>query len=129
MSKDLKGKRPETVLTHSGRDPLSYFGAVNTPVFRASTILAPSYADRKRDKGLSWLQRAVTLDPDNGDAWGALYKLQSEHGAPADAAKVVADCVAAEPRHGEVWQRVAKATFPPRSIPDILVDVAAEFSV
>lgn len=51
MSKDLKGKRPETVLTHSGRDPLSYFGAVNTPVFRASTILAPSYADRKRDKG------------------------------------------------------------------------------
>ncbi len=51
MSKNLKGKQPETVLTHSGRDPLAHFGAVNTPVFRASTILAPSYADRKREKG------------------------------------------------------------------------------
>ena len=51
MSKDLKGKRPETVLTHSGRDPHAYFGAVNTPVFRASTILSPTYADRKREKG------------------------------------------------------------------------------
>jgi cystathionine beta-lyase len=51
MSKDLTGKRPETVLTHSGRDPHAYFGAVNTPVFRASTILSPTYADRKREKG------------------------------------------------------------------------------
>ncbi len=51
MSKDLKGKRPETVLTHAGRDPHAYFGAVNTPVFRASTILSPTYADRKREKG------------------------------------------------------------------------------
>lgn len=51
MSKDLQGKRPETVLTHSGRDPQAHFGAVNTPVFRASTILSPSYADRKREKG------------------------------------------------------------------------------
>ncbi len=51
MSKDLKGKRPETVLTHAGRDPQANFGAVNTPVFRASTILSPTYADRKREKG------------------------------------------------------------------------------
>jgi len=51
VSKNLKGKHPETVLTHAGRDPLAYFGAVNTPVFRASTILSASYADRKREKG------------------------------------------------------------------------------
>lgn len=50
MSKDLSGKRPETVITHSGRDPLAHFGVVNTPVFRASTILSPSYEDRKREK-------------------------------------------------------------------------------
>jgi len=71
----------------------------------ANVVLAVALmflGDRKREKGLAWLQRAVTLDPDNGDAWGALYTLQSEHGTPADAAKVVADCVAAEPRHGEV---------------------------
>ena len=51
MSKNLKGKRPETILTHSGRDPQAHFGVVNTPVFRASTILSPTYADRKREKG------------------------------------------------------------------------------
>jgi cysteine-S-conjugate beta-lyase len=51
LSKDLKGKRPETILTHAGRDPFAYFGAVNTPVFRASTILSPTLADRQRDKG------------------------------------------------------------------------------
>lgn len=137
----------------------------------ANVVLAVALmflGDRKREKGLAWLQRAVTLDPDNGDAWGALYTLQSEHGTPADAAKVVADCVAAEPRHGEVrvqppqshvthttvshrwltpwltsplgsprtrppvsqvWQRISKATFPPRPIPDILRDVAADFKV
>jgi cystathionine beta-lyase len=51
VSKDLSGKRPETVITHSGRDPFAHFGAVNTPVFRASTILSPTYAERKRTKG------------------------------------------------------------------------------
>ncbi|MGY9056876.1 MAG: cystathionine beta-lyase [Alphaproteobacteria bacterium] len=51
MSKDLKGKHSETILTHAGRDPHAHFGAVNTPVFRASTILSPTYADRKREKG------------------------------------------------------------------------------
>ncbi len=51
MSKDLKGKQPETILTHSGRHPFDHFGVVNTPVFRASTILSPTYADRKREKG------------------------------------------------------------------------------
>lgn len=35
---------PETVLTHAGRHPESFEGAVNVPVFRASTILAPSLA-------------------------------------------------------------------------------------
>ncbi len=52
MSKNLKDKHPETVLTHAGRDPQAWFGAVNTPVFRASTILSPTLADRQRPKGL-----------------------------------------------------------------------------
>ena len=51
MTKDLKGKQPETILTHSGRHPFDHFGVVNTPVFRASTILSPTFADRKREKG------------------------------------------------------------------------------
>lgn len=50
--KDKHGKRPETLLTHSGRHPFDHFGVVNTPVFRASTILQPTVADYKRDKGV-----------------------------------------------------------------------------
>lgn len=34
----------DTLLTHGGRHPEAYHGAVNTPVVRASTILSPSLA-------------------------------------------------------------------------------------
>ncbi len=33
--------KPETVLTHGGRDPAAQYGFVNTPVFRGSTVLFP----------------------------------------------------------------------------------------
>ena len=34
-------KKPETLLTHGGRDPFAQFGFVNTPVYRGSTVLFP----------------------------------------------------------------------------------------
>ena len=37
--------RPATEVAHLGRDPRRFLGAVNTPVFRASTILLGSVAD------------------------------------------------------------------------------------
>jgi cystathionine beta-lyase len=36
--------KPETVLTGAGRESKAHFGAVNTPVYRASTILYPDMA-------------------------------------------------------------------------------------
>lgn len=47
-----RDKRPETVATHAGRDPFAHFGVVNTPVYHASTILAPTVAERRKQKGL-----------------------------------------------------------------------------
>ena len=38
---DKKDKAKETRLAHMGRDPGRFLGAVNIPVFRASTILSP----------------------------------------------------------------------------------------
>ncbi len=38
-------EKPATAVVHLGRDPQRYLGAVNTPVFRASTILFPTVAD------------------------------------------------------------------------------------
>ena len=49
--KSKDGKRPETLLAHSGRHPHDHFGVVNTPVYRASTILQPTVAEYKREKG------------------------------------------------------------------------------
>lgn len=49
----IKDKKDETLLAHLGRDPERFQGAVNVPVFRASTILAPdleTWEDPQRRK-------------------------------------------------------------------------------
>src|SRR5439155_23411266 len=40
-----RGRRPETTLVTGGRDPRSYHGFVNPPVYHASTVLYPSAED------------------------------------------------------------------------------------
>lgn len=42
-----KSHKDETTLVTAGREPFAHFGAVNTPVFRASTILFPTHAALK----------------------------------------------------------------------------------
>ena len=43
MTDDDK-RKPATLASHLGRDPRRFLGAVNTPVFRASTMLFPTVA-------------------------------------------------------------------------------------
>ncbi len=38
-------RHPETLLAHLGRDPAGHFGAVNTPVYHASTLLYDTVAE------------------------------------------------------------------------------------
>jgi cystathionine beta-lyase len=45
---DERKYRPATRVAHLGRDPRKFMGAVNTPVFRASTILFPTVAALER---------------------------------------------------------------------------------
>ncbi len=45
MSVEGKPLAPETEVVHLGRDPAKHLGAVNTPVYRASTIVFPTLAD------------------------------------------------------------------------------------
>ncbi len=40
-------RKPATLVGHVGRAPRKWLGAVNTPVFRASTILFPTVAELK----------------------------------------------------------------------------------
>ena len=49
--KDENKKKPSTLLTHTGRAGAAHFGAVNPPVYHASTILFDSYADIINNRG------------------------------------------------------------------------------
>jgi len=74
------------------------------------TVARLFWADRKIDRARTWFNRAVTLNPDLGDAWAYYYKFTLQHGNTPDAAdEVVRRCKEAEPAHGELWQATAKA--------------------
>ena len=77
--------RPATQVAHAGRDPRRYLGAVNTPVFRASTILLPTMADLERASrgeypGLSYGLHGL---PTVTDFQRALAVLEGGHAALA----------------------------------------------
>jgi len=48
------------------------------------------------------------LDSDLGDTWAWYYKFLMQHGTDEKRADVLAKAVVSEPRHGELWQSVAK---------------------
>jgi len=77
--------------------------------FVICTVARLFHADRKLEKARTWFNRAVTLNPDFGDAWAHWHQLEAQHGTDETRAAVVARCIEANPRHGEVWQRVCKA--------------------
>ena len=77
--------RQATEVAHAGRDPRRYLGAVNTPVFRASTILLPTMADLERASrgeypGLSYGLHGL---PTVTDFQRALAVLEGGHAALA----------------------------------------------
>ena len=67
------------------------------------------WADRIVEKARNWFNRAVKLDPDNGDSWAYFLKFEIEQGTDESRQDVIARAVQAEPRHGLVWPTVAKA--------------------
>jgi len=76
---------PATEVTHLGRTPARYGGAVNTPVFRASTILFPTVADLERARsgqhpGLTYGLHGV---PTVRDFQSAVAALEGGHAALA----------------------------------------------
>jgi cystathionine beta-lyase len=75
--------RPATEVAHLGRDPRRFLGAVNTPVWRASTILFSNVAEleaasRGQFPGLSYGLHGV---PTVTDLSNALAALEGGHGA------------------------------------------------
>eukprot|EP00977_Amphora_coffeiformis_P002119 scaffold407_cov168-Amphora_coffeaeformis.AAC.15 len=64
--------------------------------------------DGKDAKARKWFDRAVQVDPDHGDAWAAYYSYLMKRNDPNQMKIVKEQCVAAEPKHGEIWTSVTK---------------------
>ncbi|KAI5723357.1 hypothetical protein M8J76_004905 [Diaphorina citri] len=66
------------------------------------------WCENKNQKCREWFNRTVKIDPDLGDAWAYFYKFEIINGTEETQAEVKKRCLAAEPKHGENWCRVAK---------------------
>jgi pre-mRNA-processing factor 6 len=66
------------------------------------------WAERRLDKAASWFERAVVVDADWGDSWAWYVKFLRQHGTDEKIREVLEKIVLSEPKHGEIWARVAK---------------------
>ena len=86
------------------------------------------WGERKLDRAMTWFEKALILDPDMGDTWAWYLSFLMQHGTDVSLfglgnesrvgmlttytqekrADVISKCVANEPKHGEVWQRIRK---------------------
>ncbi|KAK5102794.1 U4/U6 x U5 tri-snRNP complex subunit Prp1 [Lithohypha guttulata] len=98
----------------------------NDPVLFV-TVARIFWGERKLDKAASWFEKAIVLDSDIGDTWAWYLKFLGQHGTDEKRGDVISRCMAVEPKHGEVWQRVRKDPKNAQlSIEEVLKKVADE---
>ncbi|KAH8586672.1 putative Pre-mRNA-splicing factor prp1 [Bisporella sp. PMI_857] len=72
------------------------------------TVARIFWGERKLEKAQNWFEKAILADSDLGDTWAWYFKFLLQHGTAEKQGDVISKCVANEPRHGEVWQSIAK---------------------
>ncbi|MCJ1355636.1 MAG: hypothetical protein MMC33_005628 [Icmadophila ericetorum] len=72
------------------------------------TVARIFWGERKLEKASSWFEKAIILDSDLGDTWAWYYKFLLQHGTKEKQEDVISKCILSEPKHGEVWQSIAK---------------------
>lgn len=96
----------------------------NSPVVIV-TVARLFWGTSKVEKARNWFGRAVAADGDFGDAWGWWYRFEENHGTPEHRETVVTQCVAADPHHGPVWQKISKdPSNVGKNVMEILIAVA-----
>lgn len=66
------------------------------------------WRDGKNAKARKWFNRAVTLNPRLGDAWGAYLAFEMENGTSHEQREVIRKSVDAEPNQGLEWNKTVK---------------------
>lgn len=92
------------------RKPLSLeaIKAVDNDPILFVTVARIFWSERRLDKAMNWFEKAILLDADLGDTWAWYLKFLVQHGTEEKREDVISKCVANEPKHGEIWQRVRK---------------------
>lgn len=90
------------------------------------TVARIFWGERRLEKAMTWFEKAIVSDSDYGDGWAWYYKFLLQHGTEVSVlykfwvesvpniflqdkrSDVISKCVSTEPKHGEVWQSVAK---------------------
>ncbi|KAL3435692.1 PRP1 splicing factor, N-terminal-domain-containing protein [Aspergillus tetrazonus] len=72
------------------------------------TVARIFWGERRLEKAMTWFEKAIISNSDFGDAWAWYYKFLLQHGTDEKRADVISKCVLSEPKHGEVWQSIAK---------------------
>ena len=73
-----------------------------------ATVARLFWNERKTDSARKWFARATAADPDWGDGWAWWLKFEKSHGDSQSVEAVKSKCIAAGPKHGDVWQKVRK---------------------
>ncbi|KAJ5668777.1 Pre-mRNA-splicing factor prp1 [Penicillium macrosclerotiorum] len=81
--------------------------AENDPVLFI-TVARIFWGERRLEKAMTWFEKAIVSDSDYGDGWAWYYKFLLQHGTEDKRSDVISKCVSTEPKHGEVWQSIAK---------------------
>ncbi|KAF2088437.1 putative Pre-mRNA-splicing factor prp1 [Saccharata proteae CBS 121410] len=79
----------------------------NDPIL-FTTVARIFWGERRLEKAASWFEKAIVADSDMGDVWAWYYKFLIQHGTDEKREDTISKCVMNEPKHGEVWQSVAK---------------------
>ena len=61
------------------------------------------WVERKAEKIKKWIQNAVTVNKDNGDAWAHMLRYEMEFGSIESQKELLNDFIEADPHHGEMW--------------------------
>ncbi|MCJ1310819.1 hypothetical protein MMC25_004486 [Agyrium rufum] len=90
------------------------------------TVARIFWGERRLEKASTWFEKAIILDSDLGDTWAWYFKFLQQHGTDEKREDVLSKCILSEPKHGELWQSVAKdPSNATKSTPDILKLVMA----